>query len=62
MAPRGGVTQMEILGTNFAITLGSWRVRFCFAVEDVDAPAPAKAKPPHRVRIVPEDDYVGRGF
>ena len=51
---------MEILGTNFAITLGSWRLRFCFAVEDVDAPVPAKAKPPHRVRIIREDSYAQR--
>lgn len=53
---------MEIFGTNFNITLGSWRLRFCVALEDVDVPAPAKAKPPHRVRIVPEDDYVRREF
>ena len=45
---------MEILGTNFSITLGSWRLRLCFAVEDVDAPAPPKVQPPHRVRIVEE--------
>ena len=47
---------MEILGTNFAITLGSWRICLRFAVEDVDAPMPPKAHTPHRVRIVEEDD------
>jgi hypothetical protein len=46
---------MEIMGTNFSITLGSWRLRLGFAIEDVDASAPAKEAPPHRVRIVPED-------
>ncbi|MEO9171189.1 MAG: hypothetical protein ABI282_05600 [Candidatus Baltobacteraceae bacterium] len=51
---------MEILGTNFALTLGSWRLRFCFTVEDVDAPEPPKVRTPHRVRIVPEDDYARR--
>ncbi|HET9030574.1 MAG TPA: hypothetical protein VFN49_10370 [Candidatus Aquilonibacter sp.] len=52
---------MEILGTNFAITLGSWRLCFRLAVEDVDAPAPAaKAHVPHRVRIVEEDTYARR--
>jgi hypothetical protein len=51
---------MEILGTNFAITLGSWRLRFCLALEDVDAPQPARAPAPHRVRVVPEDEYSRR--
>ena len=49
---------MEILGTNFALTLGSWRLRLSFAVEDVDAPEPPKMRAPHRVRIVHEDDYA----
>lgn len=51
---------MEILGTNFAITLGSWRLRLSLAVEDVDAPVPAKTPAPHRVRIISEDDYSRR--
>jgi hypothetical protein len=46
---------MEIMGTNFSITLGSWRLRLGFAIEDTDAPAPPKEQPPHRVRIVPDD-------
>jgi hypothetical protein len=48
---------MEIMGTNFSITLGSWRLRLGFAIEDVDVPAPVKEQPPHRVRIVPEDTH-----
>ncbi len=51
---------MEILGTSFAITLGSWRLRFCLALEDVDAPAPAKAETPHRIRIVEEEPRARR--
>jgi len=51
---------MEILGTNFSITLGSWRICLRFAVEDIDAPVPQKARPPHRVRIVAEDEYSHR--
>jgi len=47
---------MEMLGTNFSITLGSWRLRFCFALEDIDTP-PVREAPPHRVRIVPDDTY-----
>ena len=49
---------MELFGTNFALTLGSWRLRLCLAIEDVDAPEPAKVAPPHRVRIVAEDGYA----
>jgi hypothetical protein len=52
---------MEILGTNFAITLGSWRLCFRIAVEDIDAPAlPAKPQPAHHVRIVEEQTYARR--
>ncbi|HTU71768.1 MAG TPA: hypothetical protein VMF11_15805 [Candidatus Baltobacteraceae bacterium] len=51
---------MEIIGTNFSITLGSWRLRLCFAVEDVDAPAQTKEQPPHKVRIISEDSYSRR--
>jgi len=51
---------MEILGTNFSITLGSWRMRLCFALEDVDAPEAAKEPTPHRVRIVRDDEYQRR--
>lgn len=48
---------MEIMGTNFSITLGSWRLRLAFTVEDVDAPVPVKDVP-HRVRIVPDDAFT----
>jgi hypothetical protein len=52
---------MEIIGTNFSITLGSWRLRLGFAIEDIDVPAPVKEQPPHRIRIVPEDSaYYSR--
>ncbi|HTX56422.1 MAG TPA: hypothetical protein VMD47_04885 [Candidatus Acidoferrales bacterium] len=51
---------MEIMGSNFSITLGSWRVRFGFTVEDVDVPQEAKESPPHHVRIVTEDTYSRR--
>ncbi len=50
---------MEILGSNFSITLGSWRVRFGFAIEDVDVPAPSK-EVPHRVRIIADDAFSRR--
>jgi hypothetical protein len=51
---------MEIAGTHFAITLGSWRLRLSIAVEDVDAPQSMKPKVPHRLRVVPDDEYSHR--
>ena len=50
---------MEIIGTNFSVTLGSWRLRFCVAVEDVDIPAQTKDAPRH-VRIIHDDAYSRR--
>jgi hypothetical protein len=41
---------MEILGTNFSITIGSWKLRFCLAIEDTDMPVPAPVRAPHHVR------------
>jgi hypothetical protein len=49
---------MEILGTNFTLSLGSWRLRFVLAIEEAEERPAEKARPPHRVRIVPEDEYV----
>jgi hypothetical protein len=50
---------MEIMGSNFTITLGSWRLRIGFAIEDVDAPADVKDSP-HHVRVVRDDAYSRR--
>jgi len=52
------LNSMEILGTNFTLTLGGWRLRFVLAIEDTDATQAAKARPPHRMRVVPEDEYA----
>jgi hypothetical protein len=50
---------MEILGTNFTISLGSWRLRFVLALEDTDvAPPPQKAAPPHRLRVIPDNEFA----
>ena len=51
---------MEFIGTNFSITLGSWRMRICFALEDTDMPQAPKAATPHRLRVLREDDYQRR--
>jgi hypothetical protein len=37
---------MEIIGTNFSITLGSWRVRLGFAIEDMDDVEPPQVTKP----------------
>ncbi|MDE2481324.1 MAG: hypothetical protein KGN02_03945 [bacterium] len=51
---------MEIFGTNFAITLGSWRLRFCVALEEIDGMPAPRAATPHRLRVVPEDEFSRR--
>lgn len=49
---------MEILGTNFTINLGAWRLRFVLAIEDTDAQPAPRSHVPHRMRVVPEDEFV----
>ena len=51
---------MDIIGTSFSLTLGSWRLRLNVAVEDIDAPEAPRARPPHRMRVVPHDEYQHR--
>ena len=36
---------MQYLGTKFSITLGAWRVRFAFAVEDALEPVRVSGRP-----------------
>ena len=50
---------MEIFGTNFSVALGAWRLRFVLALEDTDAAPQTRARTPHRMRVVREDEYVG---
>lgn len=49
---------MEIIGTNFTLALGAWRLRFLLALEETEEQAKEKIRPPHRMRVVPEDEYV----
>ena len=49
---------MEIIGTNFTLTLGAWRLRFALAIEESDDRPKEKSQPPHRLRVIPEDEYV----
>ena len=57
MAARGGLI-VEIIGTNFTLALGSWRLRFVLAIEETQEPPKENARVPHRLRIVPEDENV----
>jgi hypothetical protein len=57
MAAGGGLI-VEIIGTNFTLSLGAWRLRFVLAVEENDERPKEKVRPPHRLRVVPEDEYV----
>ena len=36
---------MEILGTNFTLSLGSWRLRFVLAIEEADSQPARKVTP-----------------
>lgn len=49
---------MEIIGTNFTLALGAWRLRFVLAVEENYDQPKERVRPPHRLRVVPEDEYV----
>jgi hypothetical protein len=55
---------MEIFGTTFTLTLGSWKFRFCVAIDDVDAahaaPATTQTRSPHHIRVVPAQSYESR--
>lgn len=52
---------MEIIGTSFTLNLGAWRLRFVLAIEETDERPKEKIRPPHRLRVVPADDYVRPG-
>ncbi len=49
---------MEIIGTHFTLALGSWQLKFALAIEERDEGAKEKVRTPHRLRVVPEDEYV----
>ncbi|MDQ6826663.1 MAG: hypothetical protein M3Z14_05620 [Candidatus Eremiobacteraeota bacterium] len=43
---------MEILGTHFAITLGSWRLRLVLCVEEIEDEATRRAASSHHVAVI----------
>ncbi|MGC1380927.1 MAG: hypothetical protein WA814_07875 [Candidatus Baltobacteraceae bacterium] len=49
---------MEIIGTHFTLSLGAWRLRFAFAIEETEEQPKERVRPPHRLRVVPEDEFV----
>ncbi len=48
---------MEIIGSHFTLALGAWRLRFVLAIEENDESPKEKVRPPHRLRVVPQDEY-----
>lgn len=57
MAARGGLI-VEIIGTSFSLSLGAWRLRFVLAIEENEERPKEKARVPHRLHVIPEDEYV----
>ena len=57
VAARGGLI-VEIIGTSFTLSLGVWRLRFALAIEENEEPPKERVRTPHRLRVVPEDEYV----
>jgi len=51
---------VEIIGTNLTLSLGAWRLRFVLAIEEAEESPKEKIRPPHRMRVVPEDRYARR--
>ncbi len=49
---------MEIIGTNFTLSLGSLRLRFVLALEDNEEQPKEKIRTPHKLRVIPEDEFV----
>jgi hypothetical protein len=49
---------VEIIGTNFSLSLGVWRLRFVLAIEEIEDGPKERLRTPHRLRVVPEDEFV----
>ena len=51
---------MELMGTHFSLTIGAWRLRFSFAIEDTDLQAQAAAQRPEpQLRLTPAEKTNG---
>jgi hypothetical protein len=51
---------MEILGTHFALTLGSWRLRFVLSIEETEETRVPTRTGPHHLTVV-KDPGNARG-
>jgi hypothetical protein len=49
---------VEIIGTHLTLSLGAWRLRFILAIEEHEEPPKEKVRPPHKLRVIREDQYV----
>ncbi len=52
---------MEILGTQFALTLGSWRLRFVLALEETEEARTGIRVPSHHLAVMKESDSSRTG-
>lgn len=53
---------MELLGTHFCFNIGSWRLRFAFAIEDADLQSPSAAVAASRDLRLASDEKFDRIF
>jgi hypothetical protein len=53
---------MELLGTHFSLNIGSWRLRFAFAIEDADIASTSAAVAPARDLRLTSDEKFDRIF
>jgi len=51
---------MEFLGTKFSITLGAWRLRFAFVLEEACDEVPPQGKRVHHVTVPQSADRAVR--
>ncbi len=43
---------MEILGTRFSLTLGTWRLRLVLAIEETEGVAAREHTPSHHLAVI----------
>jgi len=47
---------MEILGTNFTLTLGGWRLRLVLSIEETEAVSPQGRTASHHLAVIKESN------
>ncbi len=49
---------MEILGTRFSLTLGSWRLRLVLAIEETEGVAIREHAPLHHLTVIKDSNHA----